>query len=377
MINDKVVIDCQLIRNLLESLPGLYHPSELKSQEVFDWDSHAPLKVNKEITKKFKENSDKAKNNVVGALLRPNKIKVNFYKGIDEKDLQILHNNLQKFYANIQIYTKGTYYDKLKEGFDWTIQLLKSNSSGSNKKWAMFVERLIDSGKVLQDPHGTGAKASRDHIIYKYKSTEWIGNLFLNYCLSKRGVEPSNVSNNLSCLIDAVDVDPKIVQDNDTYILFDDGAYSGQQKADILKTFIHKIHRKKSNSVLIITIPYYTQYALDRFQGVITTYINTLEMKMNATGETNVTKEIVVTHEKNHCRYEVKTIIKKKVYQMSKPILGMSIRKLVESTVSQYVSHIYIWTAGTVMEDTMTLLQKNVLANVIDKKENGYSFCRE
>jgi len=379
----QIPIDPKLSLCLLKSLPGLYHPANLKSNDVHDWDSYSPIKINTKIRANFIQASSLAKQAVVDGIIKNSEDKRYLSDLFTlEDNLSNLYKvrllkNLKKYYDidKIHINDKAKFYEILKEGFKWTIAHLPTN-----QRFILVVEALLHYSKFIVEVNETdiGPNVSRDHMFYNYKSTDWIVNLFLNECSNSMEKKIKRIPEQMACLIesDFISDGNQLVEANinntHTFVLFDDGAYSGQQKSIILMNFLKKIHLRKPSSTLIVTIPFYTHYAFDKFRQVITNYIEREDSYDEGSGvnkKVTVKKELLATFEKTHHHYEIKTIIKTETSKITK-ILGISIQSTIKPTIiTEHISHIYIWTGGIVMEESSSIIEKNILNEITDYNE--------
>ena len=186
------------------------------------------------------------------------------------------------FYNNAVIYTKKDFLGTLMKGFDWTLERLwKSSNPKQLKKqpvpqWILLSEAYIANTDFVNPS---------DKQI-RFKSSEWVGRMFIAWAKKKA---------KCTCVLEATlrNVEPinNVITtvENQRYVLFDDGAYSGSQKAFILSGFLQRMIGSRKYSELYVVIPYYTEFAYDRFRDTISQYVDaftedtTLVLEMDTT----------------------------------------------------------------------------------------------
>lgn len=278
----------------LQKLPFYYQRSQL---ETFYKDHPGILErlattpeISKKIDHAYRRDAAKAKEEVLLEMIRP-----------DDPDRE----PLMAFYRHVRIYTKAEFHQTLKKGFQWVRRGLKK------RPWVMLTEKYNDTLDLLNRlPNAKEAP---------FKSTEWVGNLFLHHC-AKYDAPLCQ----LGCMIDGANlafVPPESVLDPyEVYLLFDDAAYSGQQKSLLLTTILKSIHVRRTTATVFVMIPYYTAMAIDRFRLGLRSY-------EQATG----------------CSVSQTTRATEIVYEVKDPSQTRTV-------------FIHLWTGGVLMEETATLM---------------------
>ena len=347
-------MDCDDRRTLLASLPGLYQPSELQLYKIpVDDNAYASTKTEPVIDDSFKKAFSEAKKEILKNILANERfnavIEEYTVKPVSESDKELLYKHLQQFYGRIQMHTKSEYFATLNTGFGWTIQKLNAQKV---LKWVLLAENLTYLGEEISDMRLYENPILSRNYLYRFKSTDWIGNLFLNSCLKSRDESKRRIPETLSCPLGSSaamdDMERSVITDNDTFVLFDDGAYSGQQKADILNNFIQTVHKIKQDSKLIITIPYYTFYAIEKLQKVITDYVYI--------NQPDRVKKISTKFDKTQRYYKIETEFHTVERTHKKLFLGITVEKNVPKK-TLHTTHIYLWMGGSPMQDSLTILQ--------------------
>jgi len=231
--------DCETYKaaSNLEKIPFFYQAAELKTYSI---KPSKQMEIRKRIDEQFTENSKNAK------------IQFIEYMVTKYKETTITEDSLRAFYNHIRVYTKKEFLQMLIKGFKWTLNRLNEAKIQSQEKeplkWILMTERyisMIDAGNL------------------SFKSSEWIGRMFINY---------KKDYSDCSCILESTfprnDTIDNIIKEssNDIYILFDDGAYSGSQKGFIIDNFLSRMSSLRKHSQLYLVIPYYTLYALNKFK---------------------------------------------------------------------------------------------------------------
>ena len=356
--------DCLLLKNLVESLPGLYQPMELASLKGKQWVRYTSMKIHPDVHEGFIKSSENAKNAVVARLLDTtlftNMYQMKFGSTIlTDEQVNTLHKNLRAFYSHIQIHSKTALVTLLKSGFDWLVERIMSLPE-NDPSWIMIVENLLNITENRLEHPEPSATVNGRNVNYTYKSSEWIGHLFLEHCkkLRKNG---EAVLNRYACL----DQEFKGVQATpaSSFVLFDDGAYSGEQKAKILRNFIEKVHYSKPTSAMFIVIPYYTRYARDRFEKIMTQFA--MSKYPNVPGAKVLDKQLTATFEATHRHYKIET-----TFTVTPP--GEKIPS--EPKTHTTTTNVYFWFGGVEMEDTISILNHQVLKDVTDPVQREKQF---
>jgi hypothetical protein len=165
---------------------------------------------------------------------------------------------LQKLHRKVIVQTNQELMRRLRIGADWFNHFLPPN-----RPYGLLTERLFDtttpsSKPALSFPFPTSAETT-----YMRKSPEWIANIIWPLLNTK----PSCVSDTSSD--EYVELISHMYQNQlRDFVLFDDGAYSGSQKAlSIFSVVWNKLTSIDPNAsfTIYIIIPYMTQTAIHTF----------------------------------------------------------------------------------------------------------------
>lgn len=236
----------------------------------------------------------------------------------------VFHDDLRAFFGNVRIYTKREFAKELTRGFQWTLKHLKQ------QPWGMMTEQFISTLETLEN--------TPTAPVANFKSTEWIGNLFLQHCAKKKPyVAAGEAQCRLGCRIDSTKlafVEPGLILDRyGIYVLLDDAAYSGQQKALVLTTMLRSIHSRRRVSTILVMIPYRTKMAMDRFRLALWSH----------------------QHANPGCTVVQETRADEVVFTLTQTFGASE-----ASETAQHTVRIHLWTGGTLMDDCQTILEHRV-----------------
>lgn len=174
---------------------------------------------------------------------------------------------IQQLHTKIIIQSNLELVRRLSIGADWLNYFIPPTIS-----YGLLTEQLFDNPSI--DLSST-ATAFEKKQYYNRKSPEWIASIVWPLLKSKPYCVSDTISNNNTQLID-------YMYQNDVrdYVLFDDGAYSGNQKAfTVFSILWNQLLRNDENAsfTIYIVIPYITQIAIDKLYSFAISYINTVE----------------------------------------------------------------------------------------------------
>lgn len=229
-----------------------------------------------------------------------------------------LHDDIARFYSHVRIYTKKEFASELTKGFHWTLKRLQQ------RPWVMMTERYNQTIDLLDNNIGAS--------VAMFKSTEWIGNMFLQYCAKKKrytNANPPEPQCRLGCRIDSLKlafVDPALILDAyGVYVLFDDAAYSGQQKALVLTTMLQSILPRRRETTILLMIPYRTNMAIDRFRLALRSH----------------------QHATPGCTIVQETRTDEIIYELTQPT----------EDGGEHRAQIHVWTGGTLMDECQEIME--------------------
>lgn len=303
-------------------LPFYYQKNELVSV----YPANAPIQtrllstpeISKKIDHRFRRQAAAAKEETIQEIMEDIGTQHPFY------------DDIKRFYSHVRIYTKKEFAAQLTKGFQWTLKHLKK------QPWVMMTEHYNETLANLEK-HPTASVAP-------FKSTEWIGNLFLQYCVKKKryaNANPPEPQCRLGCRIDSLKlafVEPGLILDTyGVYVLFDDAAYSGQQKALVLTTMLRSILPRRRETTILVVIPYRTRMAIDRFRLALWSH----------------------QHANPGCTVVQETHGDEIVY-----VLTQTVREASGAAAeAKHTARIHVWTGGTVMDECQDILEhKNGLS---------------
>lgn len=278
----------------LGRIPFMYQPSEMMkfynitklTKESAKTLKMNKIEINEEIHQRYVENSKQAKEAFIKETVT------------DKVFASELLDIARYFYNNITIYTKKEFEETMQKGFDWTLSRLRSSwdIDKHNKvegvkgvpQWILLTEQYI----------ATINNVNPVEPVLRFKSSEWVGRMFIHW--AKRTTK-------CTCILESTFKTEMVMNvlthpTSKRYVLFDDGAYSGSQKAFIISGFISKMIRVRPVTELYVVIPYYTVRAIDQFKDAVYVYTNafsddlTCELEM----QPDCHRYTVQTHDKSH-----------------------------------------------------------------------------
>jgi len=183
------------------------------------------------------------------------KTKLKKYKGSDK--INLIHA-IKSVFSEIKIHTNEDLLNGVKEGVNLINTLFKKYPE-NDRKWGLLTENLY-----------------RPDIIETFKSPEWIASIAWKYLKSKKpSLVPycvSDIPKGFSHLKGPQHIIKELYQLHNVrhFIIFDDGAYSGNQKAYAIFTETWKeltLNIEKSDPFdIMIVIPFITKQAIETFR---------------------------------------------------------------------------------------------------------------
>jgi len=219
-----------------------YHDDELAAFHIVDHPKKSTIYKN--IKEQFIGEAEKTKNEMI--------------KELDNKSLiptgDLAYAQIMpKIYERLKMYTKEDLNDQLVKGVTW----FSTNSKGN--KYILITDNIRNVDNMAMKKADEDDKDEKEDII-DLKSSDWI---------SKIALERMHPSIRPRYIIDEYNLFTRASSTSgDTFLMVDDGLYSGRQKT----TSIVRLLSKQQKFTLYVIVPFFTQTAIDHMRNIFKAY---------------------------------------------------------------------------------------------------------